>query len=86
MSDNVIFSYGRQQALSDGVLVDVSDLAREAGFRIPAAVHQDRDCIFFKVLFILTRGCPPEPVSLKAIYGPGDDGEPVLAILLPFED
>jgi len=125
MSDNVIFSYSRQQALSDGVLVDVSDLAREAGFRVPvavtetvyrnyldpspelvhegqslsgrawdllqvllfaAAVHQDRDCIFFKVLFILTQGCPPEPVSLKAICGPGDDGSPVLTILLPLED
>ena len=37
MSDNVIFSYTRQEALSDGVLVDLSDLAREAGFRWPLA-------------------------------------------------
>jgi len=125
MSDNVIFSYSRQQALSDGVLVDVSDLASEAGFRVPvavteavyknyldpspelvregqslsgrawdvlqvllfaAAVHPDYDTILFKVLFILTPGCPPEPVSLKASCGPGDEGEPVLTILLPLED
>lgn len=33
-----IYSYTRRQALSDGVLVDVSDLASEAGFRIPMAL------------------------------------------------
>lgn len=125
MSDNIIFSYSRQQALSDEVLVDVSVLAREAGFRIPVAVTEavyrnylnpspelvregqslsgrawdvlqvllfaitvnpDLSCIQFKVLFILTPGCSAEPVSLKAICGPGDEGEPVLTILLPLED
>jgi hypothetical protein len=35
---NVIFSYTRQQALDDGVLVDVSKQAKEAGFKIPVAV------------------------------------------------
>jgi len=125
MSDNVVFSYGRWQALSDGVLIDVSDLAREAGFRVPvavteavynnyldptlelcregqsfqgrawdllhvlrfaAAIHPNNDTILFEVLFILTPGCSPESVSLKAICGPGDEGEPVLTILLPLED
>lgn len=38
MSDNVISIYTRTQALQDGVLVDVSDLAREAGFTWPVAV------------------------------------------------
>jgi hypothetical protein len=37
--------YTRRQAISDGVLVDVSEVAREAGFSIPvaltAAVHAD---------------------------------------------
>ncbi|MGF6641283.1 DUF6573 family protein [Paraburkholderia sp. MM6662-R1] len=33
-----ISSYTRAQAIADGVLVDVSALAREAGFRIPVAV------------------------------------------------
>jgi hypothetical protein len=36
--DNVIFAYTRADAIADGVLVDVSDLAREAGFKIPVAV------------------------------------------------
>lgn len=34
----VIFCYTRAQALRDGVLHDVSALAREAGFRIPVAI------------------------------------------------
>lgn len=36
----VIFSYSRAQALEDGVLVDVSTMAREAGFKFPVAVTQ----------------------------------------------
>ena len=34
----VIFSYTRAQAIEDGILVDVSETAREAGFKIPVAV------------------------------------------------
>jgi hypothetical protein len=34
----VIFAYTRAQAIADGVLVDVTDAAREAGFRIPVAL------------------------------------------------
>jgi hypothetical protein len=34
----LIFAYTRAQAVADGVLVDVSELAREAGFKIPVAV------------------------------------------------
>ena len=35
--DPVIFAYTRAQAIEDGILVDVSDTAREAGFKIPVA-------------------------------------------------
>lgn len=43
----VISMYTRDQALADGVLVDVSELAREAGFKIPVAVTASvwHDCI-----------------------------------------
>jgi len=121
----VIYAYTRADALADGVLVDLSDLAHEAGFKIPiavteavyttyldpspglvaegqsrqgrawdilqilhfaAAVYPDRSEIHFKVLFVLSPGCPPEPVDLKALCHPGDDGEPVLTVLLPNED
>ncbi len=33
-----LFAYTRAQAIEDGLLVDVSDTAREAGFNIPVAV------------------------------------------------
>jgi hypothetical protein len=36
--DIVIFRYTRAQAIRDGVLIDVSELAREAGFRMPVAI------------------------------------------------
>jgi hypothetical protein len=121
----VIYAYTRAEALADDALVDLTDLAREAGFRIPlavteavyrsyldpspelanegqsfqgrardllqilrfaAAVYPDRDTVFFKVLFVLSPGYPPEAVDLKAICHPGDDGEPVLTVLLLNED
>ena len=36
--DPVLSTYTRAQAIADGILVDVSDTAREAGFNIPLAV------------------------------------------------
>ncbi|MEW6766286.1 MAG: DUF6573 family protein [Pseudomonadota bacterium] len=35
-----IHTYTRNQAISDGVLVDVSSMASEAGFRLPVAMTQ----------------------------------------------
>jgi len=41
----VISCYSREQAIEDGTLIDVSETAREAGFRVPvaitAALHAD---------------------------------------------
>jgi hypothetical protein len=36
--EDLIFTYTRRQAIADGVLIDVSEIAREAGFVIPVAV------------------------------------------------
>lgn len=36
----LIFAYPRSEALADGVLVDVSAMAREAGIKFPVAVTQ----------------------------------------------
>lgn len=33
-----VYTYSRAQAIDDGVLADVSETAREAGFRIPVAL------------------------------------------------
>lgn len=35
---DLIHSYTRAQAIEDGVLVDVSDVAKEAGFKLPVAI------------------------------------------------
>lgn len=38
--DNVIFAYTRKQAIADGVLVDVTETAMEAGFAFPVALTE----------------------------------------------
>jgi hypothetical protein len=38
MDDNIIFAYTRQDAIDDGVFVDVTETAKEAGFKFPVAV------------------------------------------------
>lgn len=64
-----VFSYSRAQAIADGVLVDVTDTATEAGFRLPVAMTaaawaeyvqvphgvdgQDEDGRLWDVLFML---------------------------------
>ena len=37
-NDEVIFAYTRAEAIADGVLVDVTELAKEAGFKFPVAL------------------------------------------------
>ena len=37
-SEFILHSYSRREAIDDGVLIDVTDTAKEAGFRIPVAV------------------------------------------------
>ncbi|MFP4345919.1 MAG: DUF6573 family protein [Anaerolineales bacterium] len=129
----VIHTYTRAEALEDGVLIDVSEMAREAGFKWPVAVSaavwhliEDIPPRFAKLESVKGRlwdvlwmaRCAikppkieglvlPEPhhddpyrllyslilhhgnrtyARLKLLTGPGDDGEPVVTILLPDED
>lgn len=126
----VIYSYSRREAIADGNLVDVSAMAKEAGFKIPVAVtasvwHQyiewtDEDsenqtsqdqegrfwdvlymlyvavksyaastnCIFYKLLIVPRDGKTeiPRMIELKSVIGGGDNGEPVITIMLPNED
>jgi hypothetical protein len=120
----VLSVYTRAQALEDGVLVDVSGTAKEAGIRFPvaltatvyekyvevpegatgqdeagrlwdilwmfrcAAARFDGDTLLFK-LYVRNHNRELEGqdlVTLKAQCGPGDEGEPVLTIMLPDED
>jgi hypothetical protein len=121
----VIFSYSRRQAIEDGVLVDLTQWARETGFCIPVActsalwqqwvvppekaralgqsergrahdvlwmllcairrAPRGADLLYYQVVCQQSPG-RSETIRLKAICGPGDQGEPVLTILLPEED
>lgn len=123
---NVIFRYTRAQAIEDGVLIDLTEWAKETGFRIPVActaavwhgfivppqgarelgqcergrAHDilwllyvairrqsgaARDRLEYEVAF---HQAPHrhETVKFRSICGPGDNGEPVLTIMLPDED
>jgi hypothetical protein len=40
----IIYAYTRAQALADGVLVDVTEAAKEAGFKLPVAITDALDC------------------------------------------
>jgi hypothetical protein len=126
----VISTYSRAQAIEDGVLVDVGEMAIEAGFRIPVAltsaawsdcvvwsdadserqVYQDQSGRLFDVLYMahhairssrsggdrLTfelyrvprdgKSTKAAITTLKLIVSPGDQGEPVVTILLSDED
>ena len=118
----LIHSYSRAQAIADGVLVDVSETAREAGIVYPTAVTRavwenhvrvpdgivgqdergrlwdilwmlrfaiarspEGDFLIYTV-FVKTDDGAPKSVKLKAVVGPGDQGEPVVTVLLPTED
>jgi hypothetical protein len=122
---DLIHRYTRLDALRDGVLIDVSATAKEAGFKFPVAVTaavwskcvevpagvrcQDEAGRLWDVLMMLrfaihgskdgarlvrfavhvrndNRDRTPPLVRLKALCGPGDQGEPVVTVLLPHED
>ena len=66
----VISSYSRAQAIEDGVLVDVSELAREAGIKFPVAVSTG----VFGVLAPWSQGREGDinkPEQGQALYGLG---------------
>jgi hypothetical protein len=117
----ITLAYTRAQAIQDGVLIDVSKLASEAGFKYPVAITHAAwaDCIAagakdidrnetgrlldmlnqlriqarraithlnrFDILVSNARE-PANPVILKAFWGPGDDGKPVITVMLRWED
>lgn len=121
----VIHMYTRAQALEDGVLVDVTEMAREAGIKFPVALTatvyqrnvevpdgvtaQDVSGRLWDILWMFRRAASQchgdilqfqlyvrnhnrerltrqDLVTLKAVCGPGDNGEPVITIMLPNED
>src|SRR5262245_26265153 len=124
-ASDLIHRYTRAEAIADGVLIDVSAVAREAGFRCPVALTAAAwaKCVgvppgvvcqaeaggLWDVLSMLrfavrgrsggaaevrfgvhvrndNRDGTPPLVRLKALCGPGDQGEPVVTVMLPDED
>jgi hypothetical protein len=120
--EDLIFAYTRAEALADGVLKDVTKLAREAGLRYPtaitaaawaAAVEPPDDCpgrsikgrawdvlqllrwqaqsagqsdrIDFQVR-VQVSASAWQDIALKAMVHAGDEGEPVITVMLPHED
>lgn len=120
--ENLIFAYTRAEAIADGVLKDLTRLAREAGLRYPtaitaaawaAAVEPPDDCpgqsvegrawdvlqlvrwqaknagqsdrIVFQVR-VQVSASAWQDIALKAMVHPGDEGEPVITVMLPHED
>jgi len=125
----VISTYSRSQAIADGILIDVSETAREAGFNYPVAVTvglwddcvdwtdtdrtrqalQDESGRLWDVIWMAQmaiqrsnadasqleyviyrvprdgRSTKIQPRRLKLIVGPGDQGEPVITLLLAEE-
>lgn len=121
----IISCYTRAQALTDGVLIDISAEAQKYGFKLPTAItanlyHQylevpeglagaegqsldgrmhdllnmarlaalgsrNESRTSFGTMFLME----PETYETARIIldiGPGDDGEPVLTIMLPEDD
>lgn len=74
MDDQIISYYGREQAVEDGVLIDVSDMAREAGIKYPVAItknlwekyinHGDKDGRLWDLLWLF---------KLKAMHESTDE-------------
>ena len=121
---DLIHAYTRADAIRDGVLIDVSQTAREAGFAYPVALTravwdrcvavppgvlcQDEAGRLWDVVCMLAyavrcggdgpevrfavhvrndnRDGTPPLVRLKALYDPGDQGEPVVTVMMTNED
>lgn len=116
---DIVSVYSRCQAIDDGVLVDVSETAAEAGFRYPVALTstvwnmvedipaskkwQDTKGRLWDVLWMAMNQAKRSGgtqtmfslimhhgrkswVTFKMHCGPGDEGEPVITIMLPDED
>lgn len=48
MESEVIFSYTRQDAINDGVFMDVTNRAKERGFLVPVAITTNLFCTLIK--------------------------------------
>ena len=118
---DIISTYTRAEAIEDGVLIDVTETAKEAGIKVPTAVTaavwsevitpdetrrsqgQSEEGRLWDVLnilrytaqrskestltfYVLVKDQRLHKAHLKSTIAGGDDGEPVITIMLPNED
>jgi hypothetical protein len=81
-SEYVTVPYGVTGQDEDGRLWDIVWMLRVA----IARQSVDGPEILFELLVKNEESRPPQPVTLKAITGPGDDPAPVITIMLAHED
>jgi hypothetical protein len=64
--DDLIYAYSRKQAIADGVLIDVTNTAHEAGFVVPVAVTSTAwaECVAVAGVADLRSGTPRLGVRL----------------------
>lgn len=61
-------------------------------FRLAAVQQRQTDRLTYRVIFVMKRFIGnksivrPETVTVQAICGPGDNGEPVITLMLPGDD
>lgn len=125
--EDLISVYTRAQAIDDRILIDVSEMAKEAGITIPVAlttrvwheivVPDDRSrpygqseegrlwdilmMLHFRLsiprgdasllvasfsVIVIMKERQGRTITLKAMIGGGDNGEPVITIMFPEED
>lgn len=122
---DVIHSYTRKDAIEDGLLIDVSEMAKEAGISFPVAITASiqslidnkpdiedvegrtwdviwmlrcaivgaitskkygEDTVVYQLILNNPSKAIPTEISLKAQVHGGDNGEPVITVMLPEED
>ena len=81
-SEYVTVPYGVAGQDEDGRLWDIVWMLRLA----IAQQRVDGPEILFELLVKNEESRPPQPVTLKAIIGPGDDPAPVITVMLAHED
>lgn len=128
LSWEVIYAYTRQQAIEDGVLVDLMqpgfvELVHNAGIKFPVAVTAEAFGDYVELtpmakemcndikgrlwdvlwmfrqaarkaqgntllfdFYSVTDRMQPSKCTLKAVVGPGDQGEPVITLMHPWQD
>lgn len=88
VTDNLFHSYITPPAGLEGEGQSIEGRLHDVFFVLLAAIRSAKaatDYVEIEVLFLMEPG-RQEKVKVVAVIGPGDEGEPVLTIMLPGDD